>query len=131
MNETSEKLKSSIENLKNKNFKIYFFVQDTKGNASASVRYIYQMAHTLLKDGNNSIILHEKPDYYGVSNWMDSKFMSEIPHMYIEGNNLQISPEDFVLIPEIFGYVMPQLTNLPCAKVVICQCTQHGCLLGL
>lgn len=121
MNETSEKLKSSIENLKNKNFKIYFFVQDTKGNASASVRYIYQMAYTLLKDGYNSIILHEKPDYYGVSNWMDSKFMSEIPHIHIEGNNLQISPEDFVLIPEIFGYVMPQLTNLPCAKVVICQ----------
>ena len=40
--------------------RIYFLVQDTKGNAKASVRYIYQMEMSLKKSGYNAIILHEK-----------------------------------------------------------------------
>ena len=114
------KIAESISNLKNKKNKIYFFVQDTKGNAKASIRYIYQMADVLFKEGYNSIILHEKPDYFGVSNWLGNQY-SNIPHQSIEGQNLQISPEDFIIIPEIFGYVMSQLTNIKCSKIVLSQ----------
>ena len=35
----NEKVKQSIQNLKNKKSRIYFLVQDTKGNAKASVRF--------------------------------------------------------------------------------------------
>ena len=62
-----EKIEQSIQNLKNKTSKIYFLVQDTKGNAKASISYIYKLALTLKNAGFNTIILHEKPDYYGVS----------------------------------------------------------------
>ena len=55
-----EKLQKSIENLENKSVRIYFFVQDTKGNARASVSYIYRMALSLKKNGYNPIILHEQ-----------------------------------------------------------------------
>jgi len=120
MNDLIQKLEQSIENLKNKSAKIYFFVQDTKGNARASVRYIYEMALTLKNLGYNTHILHEKPDYFGVQDWLGSHFM-ELPHTAVEGQNLQISPEDFIIVPEIFGYVMSQINNLPCAKVVLCQ----------
>lgn len=119
-NSLKEKVLNSIENLKNKNARIYFLVQDTKGNAKASVRLIYQMAMALKENGYNPIILHEKTDYSGVSAWLDGSYM-ELPHRAIEGQNLEISPEDFIVVPEIFGYVMEQIKKLPCAKIVLAQ----------
>lgn len=121
MNDLLSKLENSIENLKNKKSKIYLFVQDTKGNAKASVKYIYDVALVLKNNGYDSIILHEKPDYFGVQDWMGSMYMDKLPHVSVEGQNLQISPEDTIIVPEIFGYVMGQLANLPCAKIVLCQ----------
>jgi len=113
-------LERSIENLKNKNSKIYFFVQDTKGNTKGSIYFVYEIAKTLKDLGYNSIILHEKPDYFGVAECLSTEYM-EIPHMCVEGNNLPISPEDTIVVPEIFGYIMSQLSQLPCAKIVLCQ----------
>ena len=111
--------------MKEKKSRIYFFVQDTKGNAKASVRLIYQMAHSLKTKGYNSIILHEKPDYFGVSSWLDEKFMNDLEHMAVEGTNLEVAPEDFIVIPEIYGFLMDQISKLPCGKVVLCQAYDH------
>jgi len=119
-NSLKEKVLKSIEILKNKQARIYFMVQDTKGNAKASVRLIYQMAKALKDAGYNPIILHEKADYSGVAAWLDEEYM-EIPHRAIEGQNLEISPEDFIVVPEIFGFVMEQIKKLPCAKIVLAQ----------
>lgn len=116
-----QKVLQSIENLKNKSSRIYFMVQDTKGNAKASVRYTYQLAMSLKNEGYNSIILHEKNDYTGVQDWLGSDYMEKIPHKSIEKQNLEIAPEDFIVIPEIFGYVMEQIQNLPCGKIVLTQ----------
>ena len=123
-NTIEEKVKQSIQVLRDKQARIYFLVQDTKGNAKASVRYIYQMAQTLKDNGFNPIILHEKSDYSGVVAWLDEKYMS-LPHKAIEGQNLEISPEDFLIIPELFGYVMDQVKQLPCAKIVLTQQYSH------
>ena len=123
-NTIEEKVKQSIQVLRDKKARIYFLVQDTKGNAKASVRYIYQMAKTLKDNGFNPIILHEKADYSGVIAWLDEEYMS-LPHKAIEGQNLEISPEDFLIIPELFGYVMDQVKQLPCAKIVLTQQYSH------
>ena len=120
----NEKVKLSIQNLKDKKSRIYFLVQDTKGSARASVRLIYQMAKTLLDSGFNPTILHEKNDYAGVVAWMDEEYMS-IPHKSIEGQNLEISPEDFIVVPELFGYIMEQIKDLPCGKIVLTQNYSH------
>ena len=119
-NSIEEKVKQSISTLRNKQSRIYLLVQDTKGNARASVRYMYQMGKTLKENGFNPIILHEKADYAGVIAWLDDSYM-ELPHQSIEGQNLEISPEDFLVIPEVFGYVMDQVKQLPCAKIVLTQ----------
>ena len=119
-NQLKEKIQQSIDNLRNKKARIYFLVQDTKGNAKASVRLIYQMAKTLLDNNFNPIMLHEKNDYAGVVAWLDKEYMN-IPHKSIEGQNLEITPEDFIVISEIFGYVMEQIKNLPCGKIVLTQ----------
>jgi hypothetical protein len=118
------KLEKSIEILKSKQSRIYLFVQDTKGNPKASIRYIYDMGMALKKGGYNPIILHEKPDYAGVSEWLGEECMT-LPHSPIEGKNLEISPEDFIIIPEIFGFIMEQVKDLPCAKIVLCQAYDH------
>lgn len=118
--ERIEKIEKSLENLKNKTARIYFLVQDTKGNPKAGIKYIYDMALSLKKSGYNSIIIHESKDYSGVSEWLGEEYM-ELPHQPIENQNLAISPEDFIVIPEIYAHVMDQLKNFPCGKVVMCQ----------
>ena len=123
-NQLNDKVKQSIQTLREKKARIYFLVQDTKGNAKASVRLIYQMAKALKDNGFNPIILHEKADYAGVVAWLSEEYMS-IPHKSIEGQNLEISPEDFLIIPEIFGFVMEQVKQLPCAKIVLVQQYAH------
>ena len=45
-NSLQEKVKQSIQTLRDKQARIYLLVQDTKGNARASVRFIYQMGKT-------------------------------------------------------------------------------------
>jgi hypothetical protein len=122
--EQIEKLERSINNMKEKKSRIYFIVQDTKGNAKASVRYIYQMAMALRKDGYNSIILHEKPEYYGVSEWLGEEYMT-LEHRAIEGTSLEVSPDDLIIIPEIYGFIMDQITKLPCGKIVLSQAFDH------
>ena len=114
------KLELSIENMKDKKSRIYLIAQDTKGNAKASIAYIYRLGLALLNAGYNPIILHETPDYTGVSEWLGEEYMS-LPHKSIEGQNLEVSPEDLIVIPELYGFVMSQITNLPCGKIVLCQ----------
>ena len=118
--EQIEKIENSILNLKENKSRIYFLVQDTKGNAKASIAYIYQMAKTLFDKNYNVFILHEKEDYTGVSTWLDSDFM-KIPHISIDGQKLQVAPEDFIVVPELYGFVMSQISNLPCGKIVLSQ----------
>ncbi len=86
-----DKVQISINRLREKRSRIYLFVQDTKGNARGSVRYIYQMAMALKNGGFNPIILHEKNDYTGVGKWLGEKYMTELPHKSIENQNLEIS----------------------------------------
>ena len=119
--ENISKLEQSIENMKNKTNRIYFLVQDTKGNAKGSVRYIYKMAMSLKESGYNSIILHEKPDYHGVTEWLGEKYMTELRHVAIEGSNIEVAPEDLIIVPELYGFIMEQIKKLPCGKVVLCQ----------
>jgi hypothetical protein len=122
--EQIKKLEQSIENLRNKKSKLYLLVQDTKGNAKASVSYSYRLGLSLSKQGYNPIMLHEKPDYVGVEGWLGKEYM-ELPHRSIEGQNLEVSPDDFIIVPELYGFVMSQITKLPCGKIVLCQSYDH------
>ena len=122
--EQISKIERSIKNLEDKKNRIYFLVQDTKGNAKASIAYIYRMALTLSKNGYNPIILHEKDDYTNVGSWLGEEF-DTLPHYSIEKQNLEVSPEDFIVVPELYGFVMEQITKLSCGKIVLCQAYDH------
>lgn len=122
--EKIQKIERSLENLKNKESRIYFLVQDTKGNPKAGIKYIYDMALSLKNNGYNTIIIHEMKEYHGVADWLGQQYM-DLPHQEIEGQNLALSPDDFVVIPEIYGHVMEQIKNFPCGKIVLCQSYDH------
>ena len=122
--EQIKKLETSIMNMKDKKSRIYLLVQDTKGNAKASIAYIYRLGLSLQKNGFNPIMLHEKPEYTGVSGWLTDD-VSSLPHQSIEGQQLQIAPEDFIVLPELYGFVMSQIAKLPCGKIVLCQAYDH------
>lgn len=117
-----------IKNLEDKNFNIYFFTLDTKGNPTAGIANIYEHVKMLNELGYKAAILHEKNDYklksdengQGLSEWLGEEYAA-LPHVSIEGQNLNISPADIIVIPEIFSNVMDQVKAFPCRKVVFSQ----------
>ena len=110
----------NILRLKNNEYTLYFFVLDTKGNPSTSIEYIYHTALTLSKKGYNVVMLHQEEDFVGVEDWLGKEY-SDLTHMNIEKDNVEVSPSDFLFIPEIFANVMLQTKKLTCKRVVIVQ----------
>lgn len=121
-------LLSVIEKLENKDYTLYFFTLDTKGNPTAGIANIYEHVKVLNELGFKAAILHEKDDYRlvgdengnGVGDWLGLEY-SKLPHVSIEGQQLNISPADFIIIPEIFSNIMDQVKAFPCKKVVFSQ----------
>lgn len=120
--------KSVIEKIANKDFTLYFFTLDTKGNPTAGIANIYEHVKLLNELGYKAAILHEKNDYklkgdangQGIADWLGEEYAS-LPHVSIEKQELSISPADFIIIPEIFSNIMDQVKGFPCKKVVFSQ----------
>lgn len=115
-----DKIQQTINTLKEKNNKFFFFVQDTKGNAKASIKYIYDIILALKSQGKNAIALFEEKNYTSHKDWLGDAY-SEVEETYINGNSLKVSVEDFLILPEIFGYIMEQVKDMPCGKIVLTQ----------
>lgn len=123
----SEMLKiveDNISRLKNKEFNVYFFVLDTKGNPSSSLEYIYQTALILSKKGYKVTMIHQEKEFEGVGAWLGEEY-AKLPHANIEKDNVEITPSDFLFIPEIFANVMLSTKKLPCKRVIIVQNYNH------
>jgi len=124
----TEQLKGFIEKLDNKDFSLYFFTLDTKGNPTAAIANIYEHVKLLTELGYKATILHEKNDYKlkgdetssGLADWLGEEY-AQLPHVSIESQGLNITPTDFIIIPEIFASVMDQIKGFPCRKIVLSQ----------
>ncbi len=123
-----EQIKQVIQKLETKDFNFYFFTLDTKGNPTAGIANIYEHVKMLNELGYKACIMHEKADYklrgdengMGISDWLGEEY-ANLPHVAIEKQNLNISPADFIVIPEIFSTIMDQIKAFPCRKIVLCQ----------
>lgn len=128
MEEQKKQIESTLQNLKDKTFSLYFFTLDTKGNPTAGIANIYEHVKLLNELGYNANILHEKNDYkirgneegQGIAEWLGEDY-AELPHVSIEGQQLNVGPADFIIIPEIFSNIMDQVKDFPCRKVVMSQ----------
>lgn len=126
--EQVKQLTTVLETLENKTFKLYFFTLDTKGNPTAGIANIYEHVKLLNELGYNAVILHEKNDYKlkgdangdGIADWLGEEY-AELPHISIEGGTLNVTPADFIIIPEVFANIMDQVKGFPCKKIVLSQ----------
>lgn len=113
-------VEENVQKMENKNFNVFFFVIDTKGNPSGSLEYIYRTALTLKELGYNVSMLHQEEEFIGVRDWLGDA-AADLPHHNIETENVEISACDFLFIPEILSSVMSQTKTLPCKRVIILQ----------
>jgi len=120
MEQQLTQLENGLKKIKNKESMIYFLTQDTNGTASASVANTYQYVKYLREAGYKAEILYEKKDYKGVGEWLDSEY-TKLPHCTIEDGELKVGPADVVVVPELYGHVLEQITNMPCTKIMFSQ----------
>ena len=126
--ENAHKIEQALNLVKNKESKIYFLTQDTKGRPAAGVTYIYELVKFLNENGYNAIILHEKNDYklksdeegMGLEEWLGTEY-ANLPHASVESGGLSVGPSDFLIVPELFAHVMEQTKDMTCTKIVLCQ----------
>lgn len=126
--EQINQIKTVLENLENKNFNLYFFTLDSKGNPTAGIANIYEHVKILNELGYKAAILHEKNDYKlkgdengnGLADWLGDEYAA-LPHISIESQQLMVTPADFIIIPEIFSNIMEQVKGFPCKKIVFSQ----------
>lgn len=119
-NEQIKIVEENISRLENKEFTLFFYVLDTKGNPSSALEYIYRTALVLKNKGYKVAMLHNEKDFEGVRSWMGDE-CADIPHFNAEKENVYISASDFLFIPEIFANVMMQTKKLPCKRVILVQ----------
>tara|TARA_R110000787_G_scaffold231011_1_gene338483 strand:- start:5017 stop:6078 length:1062 start_codon:yes stop_codon:yes gene_type:complete len=120
MEKQLSQLEAGLKKLENKESKIYFLTQDTEGRAAASVSMNYQFVKHLVDAGYNAYVLYEKTEYQNVSEWLGEEY-SSLPHSNIEGGDLKVGPQDFVVVPELYGHVLEQINKMPCTKIIFCQ----------
>jgi glycosyltransferase involved in cell wall biosynthesis len=119
-NENIQKLESAVDRLKTNNSNVYFLTYDTKGNARASVKYIYDLALTLHKNGVPSKILVEDKTYKGVESFLGDTY-KELPVVSIKDDKIELKVDDVLVVPEYFSNALQQLSNIKCVKVMLVQ----------
>jgi hypothetical protein len=115
-----EKLEQALLRIDSNENGIYFLCYDTKGNARAAVKHIYDMALFLRENGMNSKILVEDNKYGGVDAWLDEKYKT-IPVVSIKDDKIEMKIDDILVVPENYSNVLPQLANVKCVKIMLVQ----------
>jgi hypothetical protein len=118
--ENIEKLETALERLESSDSCVYFLTYDTKGNARAAIKHIYDIALTLKNNGVKSKILVEDGTYIGVANWLGDKY-SSLEIVSIKEDKIEIKIDDILVVPEYYSNALQQLTNIKCIKVMLIQ----------
>lgn len=114
-----EKIRKSLENLNNKNFRILIF-SPSIGGPSGGIGVLYQHVKVLRELGYDAQILNEKDNSGNPEKWLGDKYQG-LPHVSLESTKLQVSPEDFFIIPEGISPIMEQTRNLSCKRIILVQ----------
>jgi hypothetical protein len=117
---TIEVLESALNRVEKNENVIYFLTYDTKNNARAAIKHIYDMALVLKENGYNSKILVEEKSYSGVKDWLDDSY-DVLPVVIIKDDKVEIKIDDVVIVPEQYSNILPQLANIKCTKIMLMQ----------
>lgn len=117
---TIDFLEEALGRLERNESVIYFLVYDTKNNARAAVKHIYDMASILKETGHNAKILVEEKDYTGIKGWLGDAY-DHIPIVAIKEENVEIRADDTIVVPEQYSNILPQISNIKCTKLMLVQ----------
>lgn len=117
-----ERIETEIKRIDDKEFSLYFYIIDTKGNPSGSLSYIYDIALGVSNLGYKVGMLYsdDEDDFVGVAEWLGDEY-ANLPHFNINKNSIDIAPSDILFIPEIYSNVMTATKKLPCQRIAILQ----------
>lgn len=142
--EVIKRIETAIQNIKDKDFNIFFFVIDTKNTPNGSMSYVYQMAKTLQDKNYNVKMLYQLENEYttqeleeiekkgleydenrmfiSAASWMGEEY-NTLEHMNIQKEEWKVSPSDILFIPEVFSSLMFETFkhNIPCKRYIILQ----------
>ena len=117
--ENLEKLESALERIISKENVIYFLTYDTKNNARAAIKHIYDMALTLKENGYDAKILVEDKSY-AKPVWLDESY-DVLDVVTIKEDKIELKIDDILIVPEYYSNVLQQLSNIRCNKVMLVQ----------
>ncbi len=117
MEDKIQKIQNSIEKLNNKEQKILFFITESHF-PSGAISEVYKTAKVLRDNGYNAMIMTENKDYQ-LPTYIEDEYLT-VPHLQ-STETINVTLEDFLIIPEIFTNVMEQSKSLPCTKIVLLQ----------
>ena len=143
-----ERIENAILNVKNKENTLYFFVADARNIPNAKMEYVYDLAYTLNSLGYKTCMLYQLENEYtenelnelirkqkpideqrrfiGVGEWLGERY-AKLEHLNISKGTWQVSPSDFLFIPEAFAGLMKETyhKHIPCKRYVIVQNFRH------
>ena len=119
-NENIEKINTALGRLEDSKSIVYFLTYDTKNNARASVKYIYDLALTLNQNGIKSKLLVEDSTYVGVESWLGDKY-KELEVVSIKEDKVEINIDDTIVVPEYYSNTLQKLANIKCIKILLIQ----------
>ena len=117
--EKLEKLTKSLNTIKNKKSKFLFCVPTTN-QPSALIYEIYFHIKVLKGMGFDVFALTEDSEYV-IPDYIESELTKDVEHVSMTKSKLSVSPEDFMIIPELFTNIMEQTKNLPCKRIGLLQ----------
>ena len=117
--ENIEKLETALGRLETKENVIYFLTYDTKNNARAAVKHIYDMTLTLKENGGNPKILVEDKTYTNPT-WLGNGY-KDLEIVSIKDDKINITIDDVIVVPEYYSNVLQQLSNIRCSKIMLIQ----------
>jgi hypothetical protein len=115
-----EIFQAASERLEKKENVIYFLTYDTKNNARAAIKNIYDTALVLKENEFNVKILVEEKGYTGVKGWLGDTY-DNIPIVTIKEDKPEIRIDDVIVVPEHYSNILPQLSNVKCGKIILLQ----------
>ena len=119
------KIKASLDKLKNKKSKFIFCVPEAQSPA-ASVYEIYFHATVVKNMGYEVVMLVERGDYVPPV-WIERELTNHVHISMAEPKNLMVGPEDIMIIPEVFSNVMEKTfkDKLPCVRIGLLQSVDY------
>lgn len=113
-------IKQTISNEEDKNFKLLFFVADSKGVPIGSLAYTYGLAKMCQDLGYDVRMLYADKDFVGVEKWLGPEY-STLKHYDTTKENIDVNASDFLFMPELLSNIMTKTKDLPCKKIALLE----------